>query len=163
MGTTAVGLYPRGTSFETAVAVLGALLMFGALLSGLARRSFLTLTAFFVLAGFVLGEGGLEVLEFDPRSAFVEELAVVALVVILFRDGLEVEAEMLRRAWHLPFRKLVLAMPITAGIIAVAAARAPDLTWTEASCSERCCRPPTRCCRRAWSPIRACRASCATR
>ena len=41
--------------------------MGGALLSGLARRSFLSLTALFVLAGFVLGEGGLEVLEFDPR------------------------------------------------------------------------------------------------
>ena len=36
------------TSFETAVAVLGALLVGGALLSGLARRSFLSLTAAFV-------------------------------------------------------------------------------------------------------------------
>ena len=59
------------TSFETAATVLGALLVGGALLSGLARRSFLSLTAVFVLVGFVLGEGGLEVLEFDPRSGFV--------------------------------------------------------------------------------------------
>ena len=35
--------------------------------------------------------------------------------MILFRDGLEVEAEMLQREWHLPLRKLVLAMPITGG------------------------------------------------
>ena len=69
----------------------------------------------FVLAGFVLGNGGLDVLDFDPRSSFVRDLAIVALVVILFRDGLEVEAEMLQRAWHLPLRKLVLAMPITGG------------------------------------------------
>ena len=41
-------------------------------------------------------------------------LAIVALVVILFRDGLEVEAEMLRREWHVPLRALVVAMPITA-------------------------------------------------
>jgi NhaP-type Na+/H+ or K+/H+ antiporter len=52
--------------------------------------------------------------------------------VILFRDGLEVEAEMLRTEWHLPLRKLVLAMPITAGIVAVAAAALTDLSWTEA-------------------------------
>jgi sodium/hydrogen antiporter len=120
------------TSFETAATVLGALLVGGALLSGLARRSFLSLTAVFVLVGLMLGQGGFEVLEIDPRSAFVEDLALVALVLILFRDGLEVEAEMLQRAWHLPLRKLVLAMPITCGIVAVTAKALTDLSWTEA-------------------------------
>jgi NhaP-type Na+/H+ or K+/H+ antiporter len=120
------------TSFETAATVLGALLVGGALLSGIARRSFLSLTAVFVLVGLMLGQGGLEVLEIDPRSAFVEDLALVALVLILFRDGLEVEAEMLQKAWHLPLRKLVLAMPITCGIVAVATKALTDLSWTEA-------------------------------
>jgi NhaP-type Na+/H+ or K+/H+ antiporter len=120
------------TSFETAVIVLGALLIGGALASGLARRSFLSLTAAFVLAGFALGEGGLEVISFDPRSGFVEHLAIVALIVILFRDGLEVEAEMLQTAWHLPLRKLVLAMPITAAVVALLAKLLTDLSWTEA-------------------------------
>ncbi len=120
------------TSFETAAAVFGALLIGGALVSGLARRSFLSLTAVFVLTGVVLGKGGLSILEFDPRSGFVAGLAVVALVVILFRDGLEVEAELLRHEWHLPLRKLLLAMPITAAIVAVAAAALTDLSWTEA-------------------------------
>src|SRR6185436_8084364 len=105
--------------------------MVGALLSGIARRSFLSLTALFVLTGFVIGEGGLGWLELDPRSGFVSDLAVVALIVILFRDGLEVEAEMLQKAWHLPFRKLVLAMPLTAAIVALAAHALTDLGWTE--------------------------------
>src|SRR5690242_12348505 len=120
------------TSFETAAAVLGALLVGGALLSGLARRSFLSLTAVFVLVGVALGDGGLEVLQIDPRSAFVQDLALVALILILFRDGLEVEGELLQTAWHLPLRKLVLAMPITAGIVAVATKAVTDLSWTEA-------------------------------
>jgi sodium/hydrogen antiporter len=120
------------TSYETAVAVLGGLLVGGALLSGIARRSFLSLTAVFVLLGLVLGDGGLNVLEIDPRSGFVAGLATTALILILFRDGLEVEAEMLQRAWHLPLRNLALAMPITAGIIAVATHVMTDLTWTEA-------------------------------
>jgi sodium/hydrogen antiporter len=118
-------------SFETAVVVLGALLVLGALVSGVAHRSFLSLTALFVVAGFVLGHGGFEVLDFDQQSGFVSQLAIVALIVILFRDGLEVESEMLQRAWHVPVRSLVIGMPLTAGIIALAAKLLTDLSWTE--------------------------------
>ncbi|HEX5979564.1 MAG TPA: cation:proton antiporter [Thermoleophilaceae bacterium] len=116
---------------EEPVAVFGVLLMLGALVAGVARRSFLSLTAAFVVAGFVLGQGGLEVLDLDPTSGFVQGLAVIALVLILFRDGLEVEEEMLQEAWHLPLRNLVLAMPITAGLIAVVTYALTDLGWTE--------------------------------
>ena len=118
-------------SLEEALAVLGGLLALGAVISGVVHRSFLSLTAIFVVAGFALGEGGLEILEFDPTSGFVQTLAVVALILILFRDGLEVEAEMLQKAWRLPFRKLVLGMPITAGLVAVVTKALTDLSWTE--------------------------------
>jgi sodium/hydrogen antiporter len=117
---------------DTTLLVLGALLVVGALISGLAHRSFLSLTAVFVIAGFALGAGGVGVLRFDPASSFVNDLAVLALVVILFRDGLEVEAEMLQAHWHLPLRKLVLAMPLTAALVAVAAHALTGLGWTEA-------------------------------
>ena len=119
-------------SFDRSVAVLGILLVVGALLAGLAKRSFLSLSALFVLVGFALGNGGLGVLSFAPESGFVGGLAIVALVLILFRDGLEVEAEMLQRAWRLPLRKLVLAMPLTALIVACATRALTDLSWTEA-------------------------------
>ena len=112
--------------------MLGILLVVGALLAGLAKRSFLSLSALFVLVGFGLGNGGLGVLSFAPESGFVGALAIVALVLILFRDGLEVEAEMLQRAWRLPLRKLVLAMPLTAAIVACAARALTDLSWTQA-------------------------------
>lgn len=123
---------PDTVSLEIALLVLGALLMFGALVSGLVRRSFLSLAAAFVLAGFALGPAGFDVLGFDPRSGFVHDLAVLALIVILFRDGLEVEAEMLQTAWHLPLRKLALAMPITFALVALAAHVLTGLGWTEA-------------------------------
>jgi len=119
------------TDFEAATLVFGALLIAGALGSGLAHRSFLSMTAVFVVAGFVLGDGGFGVLEFDAGSEFVVDLATVALVVILFRDGLEVEAEMLQTAWRLPVRKLVLAMPITGALVALAAHTLTNLSWTE--------------------------------
>jgi NhaP-type Na+/H+ or K+/H+ antiporter len=119
------------TSFETGAAVLGGLLVLGALLSGLARRSMLSLAALFVLAGFVLGEGGTGVLQFNASSGFVRDLATVALIVILFRDGLEVDAELLQRHWNLPLRKLVIAMPITALIVALLVHSLVGLSWTE--------------------------------
>ena len=118
-------------ALDTPLAVFGVLLMLGALVAGIARRSLLSLTAAFVVAGFVLGDGGLEVLDFDARSGFVETLAVVALILILFRDGLEVEAEMLQRERRLPLRKLVLAMPITCALVATATHVLTDLGWTE--------------------------------
>jgi NhaP-type Na+/H+ or K+/H+ antiporter len=117
--------------FELSILALGGLLVIGALLSGLERRTFVSLTAVFVLAGFVLGDGVSGVLHFDPRSAFVSEMATVALIVILLRDGLEVEGEMLQSHWHLPFRKLVLAMPLTAVIIALGTRVLTGLSWTE--------------------------------
>jgi sodium/hydrogen antiporter len=116
---------------EAPLAAFGVMLVLGALISGLARRSFLSLTAAFVVAGFALGEGGVDFLDFDPTSGFVQGLAVVALILILFRDGLEVEAEMLQEAWHLPLRKLVLAMPLTAVLVALATHTFTDLGWTE--------------------------------
>lgn len=116
---------------DAPLAVFGLVLMAGALISGLARRSFLSLTAVFVVAGFALGEGGFEVLDLDPTSQFVQGLAVVALIVLLFWDGLEVEEEMLQEAWHLPLRKLALAMPLTCVLVALITHALTDLDWTE--------------------------------
>ncbi|HYM54392.1 MAG TPA: cation:proton antiporter [Solirubrobacteraceae bacterium] len=120
------------TSFETGAAVLGGLLMLGALLSGLARRSMVSLAALFVLAGFLLGDGATGVVHFKASSGFVGDLAKVALIVILFRDGLEVDGELLQSHWHLPLRKLAIAMPITAAVVAVIARWLVGLDWTEA-------------------------------
>jgi NhaP-type Na+/H+ or K+/H+ antiporter len=128
---TVAAIPAGGGGFDDAVLVLGALLMAGALASGLARRSFLSLTALFVVAGFALGDGGFGVLHLRADSAFVRDLAVVALIVILFRDGLEVEAEMLQTAWHAPLRSLVLAMPLTAVIVALATHALTSLSWVE--------------------------------
>jgi NhaP-type Na+/H+ or K+/H+ antiporter len=117
--------------FDTTVLVFAVLLVLGALLSGVAHRSFLSLTAVFVVAGFLLGDGALKVIHFDARGDFVADLAVVALVVILFRDGLEVEREMLQKAWHVPLRKLLLAMPITCVLIALVAHAVTSLSWAQ--------------------------------
>jgi NhaP-type Na+/H+ or K+/H+ antiporter len=120
------------TSLQTSAAVLGGLLVLGSLLSGLARRSMLSLAAVFVLAGFLLGDGATGVLHFRASSGFVTDLATIALIVILFRDGLEVEGELLQRHWQLPLRKLAIGMPITAVVVTLLARALIGLSWTEA-------------------------------
>ncbi len=119
-------------SFDVAAVVLGGLLIAGALVSELVNRSFVSLAAVFVVAGFVLGDGGIGVLDFTRDSGFVSQLATVALIVILLRDGLEVDGEMLRSSWHLPARKLIAAMPLTAIVVAIATKLLIGLSWTEA-------------------------------
>jgi NhaP-type Na+/H+ or K+/H+ antiporter len=119
------------TSLQTAAAVLGGLLVLGSLLSGLARRSMLSLAALFVLAGFLLGNGAIGVLHFKASSGFVTDLATVALIVILFRDGLEVDGELLQSHWQLPLRKLAIGMPITAIVVATLTRALVGLSWTE--------------------------------
>ena len=52
--------------------------------------------------------------------------------MILFRDGLEVDGELLQSHWHLPLRKLAIAMPLTAVIVAALARWLIGLSWTEA-------------------------------
>jgi NhaP-type Na+/H+ or K+/H+ antiporter len=118
-------------TFAAVAAVFGAIVIAGALVSGLAERSILSLTALFGVAGFVLGDGVLKWVDFKAKTGFVTDLADIALIVILFRDGLEVEGDMLQRAWRLPLRKLVLAMPLTALIVAAAAKLLFSLSWTE--------------------------------
>src|SRR5207248_2598245 len=56
---------------DVTLLLFGALLVVGALVSRLARRSLVSMTALFVLAGFVLGQGGVGVLHFHARSSFV--------------------------------------------------------------------------------------------
>ena len=126
------------TSFATTSAVLGGLLVGGALLSGLARRSMLSLAAVFVVAGFLLGQGAIGVVDYHVHSGFVTDLATIALIVILFRDGLEVDGELLQSHWHLPLRKLVVGMPVTAAL-----SRCSRTGWSASAgpsrfCSARC-------------------------
>lgn len=120
----------NGSSLNEVMLIFGILLMAGAVLAGLARRGFLSMVALYVVVGLLVGNSGFGWIHFNPRSPFVQDLSIVALVVILFRDGLEVDSGLLRRDWTLPARKLLLAMPITATIIAVSAHYAADLGWT---------------------------------
>src|SRR5215213_6913643 len=84
-----------------------------------------------VALGIALAAAGL--VDVDPTDESVVELIELALILTLFSDGMFVERELLRRHWSPVARSLVIAMPITMVLIALAAkALFGALSWPEA-------------------------------
>lgn len=107
-------------------------LLCGVLVSGLAHRSVLSTAVLFLVAGFLLGEGGLDVVQLRPGDPLVSVLAELALFSVLFTDGQRVGLADLRAAWRLPGRALLLGMPLTFLVTAGLAVTVAGLPWAEA-------------------------------
>src|SRR3954452_5151156 len=117
--------------FGEALLLFGALLFVTAALSGVMRGTVLSASVLSVALGLILG--ATDVVSVDARDSSVVHLVELALILTLFSDGMFVERELLRRHWSPVARALVIAMPITMGLLALAAkALFPDLDWAEA-------------------------------
>ena len=117
--------------FSEALLLLGALLAVAATLSGWLRASVLSVSVLAVAAGLLLAE--LDVVSVDSESSVVEHSIELALIMTLFSDGLLVERELLGKHWGPAARALIIAMPVTMGLLAVAAKLVfPELDWAEA-------------------------------
>lgn len=118
-------------SLSEALLVFGGLLFLAASLSGVMRGTVLSASVLSVAVGVALA--ATDVVSVDPGSETVRDLITVALVLTLFSDGLFVERELLARHWGPVARAIVLAMPITLGLLAVAAKFLfGELAWAEA-------------------------------
>ncbi len=106
-------------------------LLLGVLLSSLAHRTVLSTAALFLVAGFVLGDGGTGAIALAPGDAIVEGLAELALFAVLFTDGMRVGWADLRSAWRLPGRALGWGLPLTLAITALLAHLLLGLPWIE--------------------------------
>ena len=117
--------------FGEALLLFGGLLAVVAALSGLIRGTVLSASVLSVAAGIGLAAAG--VIDVDAGDESIVELVELALILTLFSDGMFVERELLRRHWSPVARALTIAMPITMGLLALAAkALFPDLDWAEA-------------------------------
>lgn len=108
------------------------LLLVAVLLSSLANRTVLSTAVLFLGAGFVLGEGVLDILVLQPGDPVVGTLANLALFAVLFSDGMRVGWQDLKAAARLPGRALLLGMPLTLIITAVLAHYVAGLPWAAA-------------------------------
>jgi NhaP-type Na+/H+ or K+/H+ antiporter len=117
--------------FGQAVLIFGALFAVVAALSGVMKGTVLSASVLSVALGFGLAVAG--VVHVDATDEAVVQLVELALILTLFSDGMFVERELLRSHWGPTARALVIAMPITMGLLALAAKGLfPDLTWAEA-------------------------------
>jgi NhaP-type Na+/H+ or K+/H+ antiporter len=117
--------------FGEALLLFGGLLAVVAALSGVMKGTVLSASVLSVALG--IGLAGAGVVHVDANDKAIVELIELALILTLFSDGMFVERELLRRHWSPVARALVIAMPITMGLLALAAkALFPDLSWAEA-------------------------------
>jgi NhaP-type Na+/H+ or K+/H+ antiporter len=117
--------------FGDAVLYSGALLAIAAALSGLMRGTVLSISVLSVTTGFILAEAG--AIHVHGSDTAVVHLFLLALIVTLFSDGLFVERELLVVHWGPVARALVIALPLTLGLLALAAKLLfSELDWAEA-------------------------------
>src|SRR5687768_8120910 len=116
--------------FSESLLLLGALVAAAAALSGLFRGSILNASVLAVAAG--VGLAAFDAVSVDSESDTVRHAIELALILTLFSDGLVVERELLGKHWGPPARALIIAMPLTMGLIALAAKLLfPTLDWVE--------------------------------
>src|SRR3954454_2740259 len=117
--------------FGEAVLLFGGLLAIVAALSGLMKGTVLSASVLSVGLGILLAATG--VVHVDATDQSIVELIELALVLTLFSDGMFVERELLRRHWSPVTRAIVIAMPITLVLLALAAhGLFGELSWAEA-------------------------------
>ncbi len=116
----------------TLLLAFSAVLLLAVLFSGLADRSVLSTAVLFLVAGFVLGDGVLGVVDLQPGDEVVTGFAELALFSVLFTDGQRVGLGDLRSAWRLPGRALLLGMPLTFALTGLVGVVVAGLPWPEA-------------------------------
>lgn len=108
-------------SFPVWALIIGALLTTAALSGTLLKRLPLSITMFYLAAGYGLGPGGLDMIAIDPmtHTVLLERLAEAAVLISLFAVGLKLGLPLSNSAWHMPLRLAVISMVLTITMIAV--------------------------------------------
>ncbi len=113
----------------TTLLVFALSLLIAVLLSELAGRSILSTAVLFLVAGFIAGPSGLNVIASDPHQSYVLLLAEAALCSVLFTDGMRASLKDIGAAWKLPGRALILGLPLTLFLTALLAHYVAGLSW----------------------------------
>lgn len=107
-------------TFAPALAIIGAVIIVSALLSGLIERSGLPQVAVFLALGAVLGPAGLGVLNLSLESPALHVVATLSLALVLFTDAVSLNIAEVRRRAGLALRLLGPGTLLTAALLALA-------------------------------------------
>jgi NhaP-type Na+/H+ or K+/H+ antiporter len=91
--------------------IAAGVILFG-LVSKRLQGTIVTAPMVFAALGLVIGDAALGLAHLDFGHAFVHGLAEVTLVLVLFSDASRIDLRLLRRDHDLPFRMLLIGMPL---------------------------------------------------
>lgn len=109
--------------------IIGAVLLFMALSAARIKRLPLSTAIVYLCVGVVLGPSFANQFHFNPieRSALLEVLTELAVIISLFAAGLKLAAPMGARIWWMPFRLATVSMVATVGLTALVGVTLLDL------------------------------------
>jgi NhaP-type Na+/H+ or K+/H+ antiporter len=101
--------------------VIGALLIVLALSGSVLKRLPLSTAMLYLAVGIAIGPAGLELVEATPlaRSALLERLAEIVVIISLFSAGLKLRTPFSDDRWRTPVRLAFASMTLTVGLIAL--------------------------------------------
>ena len=111
------------------VLILLAVLAFAALSRRL-EASVLTMPMVFTAFGWLIGQGGADLVPMDSERAIVYGIAELTLILVLFSDASRIDLGALRKGAGIPARMLLIGMPLTIMLgTLVAHAVSPNQPW----------------------------------
>ncbi len=116
----------------TLILLFAICLLVSVLVSGIAARTVLSTSLVFLLAGALIGQGGLGLVQLNPDSAIVGTLADLALFTVLFVDGTALRTLAGEGSWKQPARALGIGMPLAFGGVALLAHYVAGFDWITA-------------------------------
>lgn len=124
---------PGVDPFLVTLALVGAVIMIAALLSGLIERSGVPQVGVLLALGAVLGPFGLSFIDPKLDSAMLRVVATLSLALVLFTDALSLSIAEIRRHFRLTLLVLGPGTVLSAVLVTVAGRFLLDLSWTLAA------------------------------
>jgi NhaP-type Na+/H+ or K+/H+ antiporter len=97
--------------YQIAIILLG--IVGFAILSRRIEESIVTLPMFFAAFGWLIGQGGAELVPMSAEHDIIHTIAEITLVLVLFSDASRIRFRELAKSYTIPARMLLVGMPLT--------------------------------------------------
>lgn len=118
----------------SSLAIVVAGLLLYSLIAGRLQGTVVTAPLVFIIFGFVVGSGGLDLANLDAGHSTIHVIVELTLILVLFTDAARIDINRVRKDHNLPARMLIIGLPlvIAAGTL-IAAQLFPDFSIWEAA------------------------------
>lgn len=96
----------------SSLAIIAAALLLFSLVSRRLQGSMITAPLVFVVFGFLIGAGGLDIAQLGQGHSAIHLVAEFTLILVLFTDAARIDLKRLRRDHNLPVRMLLVGLPL---------------------------------------------------